>query len=124
MAFVYHRYFHLLNDNGNKELVDEISWGSKRLTGSDLAQYESDMEQAFTPVINAINAGNIVLEDLEEEITLESGQKLVVKIGEKVTFPGATAKFEFHANFIKWAEVMKKDPNLSYKDPAWIDTTV
>jgi hypothetical protein len=123
MAFVYHAYRHLLNNNGDKELVNEVDWGYKRLTGADLVQFQTDIEQAVNSVVSEVNAGNIVIEDLVEEVTLGTGQKLVVKLGEKLTFPNATAKFEFHPNYTKWAEVMKQDPNLTYKMPVWVDET-
>lgn len=123
MAFVYHAYFHLLNENGNKELISDADWGYKRLTGADLEQFSTEIKQAVDPIINGISAGTIVFEDLEDEVTLASGQKVVVKVGEKLTFPNATEKFEFHPNFYKWAAVMKTDPNLTYKDPEWVDST-
>ena len=123
MAFVYHAYLHLLDTDGDKELINDVDWGFKRLSGADLEQFTTEIEQAVAPVLNGINAGNIIIEDLEEEITLTSGQKVVVKIGEKLTFPNATAKFEFHPNYLKWAEVMKQDPNVAYKLPEWIDET-
>ena len=123
MAFVYHAFFHVLTENGEKTLVSDTEWGEKRLSGNDLDQYRADLVEATTPIINGINAGNIVIEDLEEQVTLSTGQQLQVKIGEKITFPNATSKFEFHPNFYKWAEVMKQDPNLVYKLPQWVDET-
>ena len=124
MAFVYHAYFHVLTENGEKTLVSESSWGEKRLSGSDLEQYRTEIAEATIPIINGINAGTIVIEDIEESITLSTGQQLQVKLGEKLTFPDATSKFEFHPNFYKWAEIMKQDPNLVYKLPQWVDETL
>ena len=123
MAFVYHMFFHVLTENGEKTLISESEWGEKRLSGNDLDQYRTEIAEATTPIINEVNAGNIVIEDLEEQVTLSTGQQLQVKIGEKITFPNATSKFEFHPNFYKWAAVMKQDPNLNYKDPVWVDST-
>lgn len=123
MAFVYHGLFHVLDENGEKTLVDESAWGLKRLTGDDLTKFGEDMQEAFEPIVNGLSSGQIVLSDLEETITSSSGQKITVTIGKVLTFPNATSKFEFHPNFYKWAEVMKQDPNLNYKDPVWVDST-
>ena len=123
MAFVYHGLFHVLDENGEKTLVDESAWGLKRLTGDDLTKFGEDMQEAFEPIVNGLSSGQIVLSDLEETITSSSGQKITVTIGKVLTFPNATSKFEFHPNFYKWAAVMKQDPNLNYKDPVWVDST-
>jgi len=123
MAFVYHAFYHVLTEDGETTLVSESSWGDKRLSGNDLEQYRAEIGEAITSVVNDINAGNVVIEDLEEQVTLSTGQKLQVKIGEKLTFPNATSKYQFHPNFYKWAEVMKQDPNLDYKLPVWVDET-
>ena len=123
MAFVYHGLFHVLDENGEKTLVDESAWGLKRLTGDDLTKFGEDMQEAFEPIVNGLSSGQIVLSDLEETITSSSGQKITVTIGKVLTFPNATSKFEFHPNFYKWAEVMKQDPNLNYKEPVWVDST-
>ena len=123
MAFVYHGLFHVLDENGEKTLVDESAWGLKRLTGDDLTKFGEDMQEAFEPIVNGLSSGQIVLSDLEETITSSSGQKITVTIGKVLTFPNATSKFEFHPNFYKWAEVMKQDPNLVYKLPQWVDET-
>ena len=120
MAFVYHAYFHVLTENGEKTLVSESSWGEKRLSGLDLEQYRTEIAEATIPIINGINAGTIVIEDIEESITLSTGQQLQVKLGEKLTFPDATSKFEFHPNFYKWAEIMKQDPNKCNSLKAWL----
>ena len=124
MAFVYHGLFHVLDENGEKTLVDESAWGLKRLTGDDLTKFGEDMQEAFEPIVNGLSSGQIVLSDLEETITSSSGQKITVTIGKVLTFPNATSKFEFHPNFYKWAEVMKQDPNLNYKEPVWVDSTL
>jgi hypothetical protein len=123
MAFVYHGLFHVLDDNGEKTLVDESTWGVKRLTGDDLTKFNADMQEAFEPILNGVSSGQILLSDLEETITSSSGQKITVTIGKVLTFPGATSKFQFHPKFYEWAEVMKQDPNLEHKVGVWVDET-
>lgn len=123
MAFVYHAFFHVLTENGDKTLVDESSWGAKRLTGDDLTRYEADMQTASESLANGIESGQIVVSDLEETISSSTGQDLTVIIGKRLTFPGATSKFQFHSKFYEWAEVMKQDPNLNYVVPVWADET-
>lgn len=123
MAFVYHAFFHVLTENSDKTLVDESSWGTKRLTGDDLTRYEADMQTASESLASGIASGQIVVTDLEETTTLSSGQTVTVVVGKRVTFPGATSKFQFHPKFYEWAEVMKQDPNLNYILPVWADET-
>ena len=123
MAFVYHAFFHVLTENGNKTLVDEPAWGAKRLTGDDLTRYVADMQTASVSLDSGIESGQIVVSDLEETTTLSSGQTVTVVVGQILTFPGATSKFQFHSKYYEWAEVMKQDPNLSYIVPVWADET-
>lgn len=123
MAFVYHGLFHVLDENGEKTLVDESTWGMKRLSGDDLTRFNEDMQTAFQPIIDGMNAGQIELSDLEETITSSSGQQITMAIGKVLRFPGATSKFQFHAKFYEWAEVMKQDPNLQHKVGVWVDET-
>ena len=123
MAFVYHAFFHVLTENGNKTLVTERKWGQARLTGDDLTKFNADMEEAYAPFTADLDAGKILLSELTEEITTGSGHTMTVTIGDKLTFPGATSKYEFSSKFYEWAEVMKQDPNLSYLAPVWIDAT-
>jgi hypothetical protein len=123
MAFVYHAFFHILTDNGDKTLVDEFNWASKRLTGEDLTSFNADMEEATAPLADGLGSGQIVVKDLEETVSLSSGQTVTITVGKALTFPGATSKFEFHPNFYKWAEVMKQDPNLVHKPAVWVDET-
>jgi len=123
MAFVYHAFFHVLTENGNKTLVDEKNWGLQRLTGDDLTKFNADMEEAYVSFLADVNAGKILVSDLTEEIITTSGQRMTVKIGDELTFPGATSKYEFNPKFTDWAAVMKQDPNLSYVTPVWVDET-
>jgi len=123
MAFVYHAFFHVLTENGNKTLVDEKKWGLQRLTGDDLTKFNADMEEAYASFLADVNAGKILVSDLTEEITTDLGQKITVTIGDKLTFPGATSKYEFSTKFNEWATLMKQDPNLSYVTPVWADET-
>lgn len=123
MAFVYHAYFHVLTENEGKTLVSEEEWGQKRLTGDDLTKFTNDMEEAFAPFIADLNAGKIIVEDLVELVTTPSGQTMEVVTGKKISFPGATSKYQFHQKFYEWADVMKQDPNLSYILPVWVDET-
>lgn len=123
MAFVYHAFFHVLDENGEKKLVSETEWGNRRLTGDDLTRFQADMEEAFAPFLADMNAGRIVVTDIVESIATPSGQNLEVVIGDRLTFPGATSKYQFHQKFYEWATVMKQDPNLTYTEPAWIDET-
>lgn len=124
MAFVYHALFHVLTENGEKVLVNEVDWGEKRLTGDDLTRYRADMAEAFAPLLSDIEAGTVIVSDLTEEITTSSGQRITVKIGDKLTFPGATSKYQFHAKFFDWGDTMRQDANLSYTEPVWVDETV
>lgn len=123
MAFVYHAFFHVLTENGEKTLVPEAEWGRRRLTGDDLVRFEADMEEAFAPFMADIAAGTIVVTNLIETVTTPSGQTMEIVIGDQISFPGATSKYQFHQKFYDWALVMKQDPNLSYIEPAWIDET-
>lgn len=123
MAFVYHAFFHVLTENGNKTLVTEQKWGQARLTGDDLTKFNADMEEAYAPFFADLNAGKILVSDLTEEITTDFGQKITVTIGDKVTFLDATSKYEFSTKFNEWATLMKQDPNLSYVEPVWADET-
>ena len=124
MAFVYHAFFHVLTENGNKTLVDEKTWGLQRLTGDDLTKFDADMEEAYALFLADVNTGKILVSDLTEEITTDLGQKITVKIGDELTFPGATSKYEFSPKFIEWSSLMKQDPNLSYVEPVWVDETL
>lgn len=123
MAFVYHALYHVLDDNGEKNLVDEATWGAKRLTGDDLTKFSADMDLAYQSIVDGINTGQIVVSDLNETITSASGQQITMEVGKMLTFPGATSKFEFHPKFYEWAEVMKKDPQLQHKVGVWVDET-
>lgn len=123
MAFVYHALFHVVNENEGKVLVNESNWGEHRLTGDDLVQYQADMEEAFAPLLNDISTGKIVISDITEEITTSSGQTVTIKIGDKLTFPGATSKYEFHSKFTDWSILMKQDANTLYSEPIWVDAT-
>jgi hypothetical protein len=123
MAFVYHALFHVVNENGEKVLVNEQNWGQHRLTGDDLARYQADMEEAFAPLLDDITTGKIVVTDLTEEVTTASGQRVTVKIGDKLTFPGATSKYEFHPKFYEWGDIMRQDTNTTYSEPVWVDAT-
>jgi hypothetical protein len=123
MAFEYHAPYHVLLENNEKVLVDENLWGEKRLTGADLARFQADMEIAFAPILAGIENGSIVTSDLVETVTLSRGQTVLLKVGVKITFPGATSKFEFHPKFYEWAETMKQDPNLTMNTPFWVDET-
>lgn len=122
MAFIYHRYYHVLEKNGENILVSEQDWGQQRLTGQDLIDFNDDFTAAFEEYRPDLEAGKIVVEDLTESITV-NGLTMVVKIGEKVTFPGATSRFVPPAAYFKWHDQMKQDPNLTFKDPVWIDET-
>jgi len=123
MAFVYHAFFHVLTENGNKTLVDEFGWASKRLAGEDLTRFNADMQEATAPLSGGLASGQIVVNDLEETVSLSSGQTVTVTIGKALTFPGATSKFEFHPKFYEWAEVMKQDTSLEHKPGVWSDET-
>ena len=123
MAFVYHAFFHVLTENGDKTLVSEQQWGQARLTGDDLTKFNADMEEAYAPFLADLDAGKILLSELTEEITTGSGHTMTVTIGDKLTFPGATSKYEFSSKFYEWATLMKQDPNLSYVQPVWADET-
>jgi len=81
------------------------------------------MQTASESLANGIESGQIVVSDLEETISSSTGQDLTVIIGKRLTFPGATSKFQFHSKFYEWAEVMKQDPNLNYVVPVWADET-
>ncbi len=123
MSFEYHALYHVLTENDEKVLVDESSWGEKRLTGSDLSAFRADMEIALAPILAGIENGSIVKSDLYETITSSHGQTVSLNVGVKLTFPGATSKFEFHSKFYEWAETMKQDPNLVMKTAIWVDET-
>ena len=123
MAFVYHALYHVVIENGEKMLVHETQWGQHRLTGDDLTRYQADMEEAFEQFNIDLNAGRIVVSEITEEVTTASGQKITVQIGDKLTFPGATSKYEFHSKFYEWADIMRQDANTIYNEPGWIDAT-
>jgi hypothetical protein len=123
MAFEYHALYHVLTENGEKTLVDEAAWGKKRLTGDDLVKFNADMDLAYQSIVDGINAGQIIVSDLNETITSASGQQITIEVGKVLKFPGATSKFQFHSKFFEWAEVMKQDPNLQIKVAVWVDET-
>jgi hypothetical protein len=81
------------------------------------------MLEATAPLADGLESGQIVIKDLEETVSLSSGQTVTVIFGKALTFPGATSKFEFHPKFYEWAEVMKQDPNLKHKLGVWADET-
>lgn len=122
MAFVYHRLFHVLTENGESQLVSEGEWGEKRLTGADLEEFKQDMDAAFNEYAPDLTAGKIVVEDLIESVNV-NGATVAVKIGELLTFPGATQRYTFPSHFDKWHALMKQDPNVTFKNPIWVDET-
>lgn len=124
MAFVYHAYYHVLNENGQKLLVDEQTWGEKRLTGDEKYRFMEDMSEALEQFIVDVEAGKIVVSDVEETINLRDGTQTVIAIGRKLEFPGATSRYVFSDKFNYWHEYMKQDPNLDFNQPVWVDDTV
>jgi hypothetical protein len=123
MAFEYLHLFHVLNENGDKTLVDYEEYAQRRLTGESLSQFLNDLNEASVDIHKNIDENKLIVTAIYEDLFTPDGESLGLQIGAKLTFVGATEKYQFHPKFDEINQTMKNDPNLTFNNGVWLDAT-
>jgi hypothetical protein len=102
----------LLKDN-IKYAVNLYDWSRKTLEGSELEQYKRDEAELTAYYKSQMAAGNLVVDDVMEEITTNYG-KILINVGDEFMVDDS---YIFPAKEIEWYNKMKADPNIvKYND--------
>lgn len=97
----------LLKDN-IRYAVDLYDWAKKTLEGSELEQFELDATELLEYFKNQIDTGNLIINNITEEITTDHG-KILIPIGVEFS---VTENYTFPEKEIEWYNRMALDPNI------------
>jgi hypothetical protein len=104
--------------DGTRIMIGVKEWAELTQTGDDLAEWQTDYAaiQAYEqPLVEAgTMAGSTMTAIIIGDNSYPSAQ------GKRVKVESATDSApDFHANWIKWGERMKLDPNVTWVEGIW-----
>jgi hypothetical protein len=97
----------LLKDNV-KYAVNLFDWSRKTLVGNELEQYKRDEAELTAYYKSQMSAGNLIVNDIMEEVTTNYG-KILIHVGDEFT---VSDTYIFPAKEIEWFNKMQADPNI------------